>query len=328
MRSLIVFAVFASVFACSTPDSDQISKLEEMSPSGPNAPVEGPQGPLDPKSEAGKKALIDYIVKLSEPNAQFNEADEKRLNEIPKNPEPGSFAEAAVVVGVLNMVKTKAKTTTLLSLQGIFEERGVNLATALEKNLIIKNHKVYQLAWETLNISQSSSDFFNSVKTVIQTEAEKWAALLSNFPPSSSANTPQAIPEVAATPTYSVGELRKGDALLWEAELLAQQGQFKQAINRVATVSERDPFYDSARSKVKDFSNRAVQLLRQKAAQAFENSLPASDASSKAAYLEDARKYLEEAIKDYPEADQISTVKENLAIITKDLEKLQVQSTP
>jgi hypothetical protein len=62
-----------------------------------------------------------------------------------------------------------------------------------------------------------------------------------------------------------------------------------------------------------------VQDLRQKAAQAFQNAMPVADNRAKAVYLKQAKDLLEQALKDYPVADQLDTVRDNLAVITRDL---------
>ncbi len=87
----------------------------------------------------------------------------------------------------------------------------------------------------------------------------------------------------------------------------------------MARIDNRDPFFDQAREKIKIYSNRAVQDLRQKAAQAFQNAMPVADNRAKAAYLKQAKELLEQALKDYPVADQLDTVRDNLAVITRDL---------
>jgi lipid II:glycine glycyltransferase (peptidoglycan interpeptide bridge formation enzyme) len=78
----------------------------------------------------------------------------------------------------------------------------------------------------------------------------------------------------------------------------------------------------TAQEKVKEFSNRGVQDLRRKAADAFQNARPVSDPKARASYLQQAKGYLEEALKDYPDATLLPTVRDNLRMITRDLEQL------
>jgi hypothetical protein len=277
-------------------------------------------------SDPRKKELIRFIVRLSDENEPFKPEDKDALDQIPASPAVGSFAEAAIVVGVLKMTLSNKLPSPEMSLETQFKKRGVSLAEALKKNLVIKNHKVYRMAAQALAQTNNSPEFRTEVGSIIKSEADKWTDILNT--PLPAATTTDAAPgtsEQTAQPTYSTAEFKKRDNLLWESELLAQRGMYKEAITKVTTINEADPFYPTAKEKIRDFSNKAVQTLRQKAAQAFENALPVSDPKSKTAYLEEAKKYLEEAIQDYPQADHISTVKENLAVISRDIERLQKQ---
>ena len=111
------------------------------------------------------------------------------------------------------------------------------------------------------------------------------------------------------------------------AQQMADNGQFKQAVDQARKIGTGDPSYPQAKEKIKTFSNQAVQSLRQKAAQAFQNAMPATDIGVKSAYLEQARLYLQQALTDFPDADSLDTVKENLNIITKDIERLESQKS-
>ena len=107
-----------------------------------------------------------------------------------------------------------------------------------------------------------------------------------------------------------------------EAQKLAEGGKYKDATIKLRQIAPQSSLYPAAQEKLKSYSNVAVQDLRQKAAQAFQDSLSASDARSRASYLERAKGYLEEAINAFPEAGQLATVQENLSIISRNLEQL------
>ena len=126
---------------------------------------------------------------------------------------------------------------------------------------------------------------------------------------------------------YLAGDLLYGDSILMQAKKFASKGSFKQAILKARIVKNNDPYYPEAIDKIKFFSNLAVQDLRQKAARAFQSSLPVVDIKTKAAYLVEAKNYLEEALTDFPAADHLTTVKENLAVITKDLETISEETS-
>lgn len=133
---------------------------------------------------------------------------------------------------------------------------------------------------------------------------------------------PEALPPTKQLEVKAV-EVGKEDAALSEAQNLADAGKYQEAIAKASGITSSSAAYPKAQDRIKTFANRAVQELRMKAAQAFQGSLPISDPKARTAYLERARKFLEEAIKTYPQADQLGTVKENLAVITRDIEKMK-----
>jgi D-aminopeptidase len=126
-------------------------------------------------------------------------------------------------------------------------------------------------------------------------------------------------------PPPNPADLRGGDAVLAEAQSLADRGNFQAAIKKAATVSPTSPMHANAQEKIRDFSNLAVQDLRRKAAQSFQSAMPITDVNIRAQYLEQAKQYLEQAIKEYPQATQLPTVRDNLRVISRDLDKLQAE---
>lgn len=299
-------------------------------------------------SEQEKAELIRYIVRLSDPEAEFTEKDRAFLAKIPKNPPAGSFYEAAAAIGTIrqsiqdgsqtapqfveqdaqkNAATPNAAPQAAASLETTATEKSLDLSRALEKNVIIKNYHVYRLAMDALNQTKNSDEFRTKITSVIRTEAEHWSSLLPAAP-TAATETKEAQPSTAAdlpapSSHVSPADARTGDILLSEADQLADDGQFKEAIEKMSSLDKADPFFPSAKEKIKTISNRAVMILRQKAAQAFQNALPTNNPADKANYLSQAKVLLEEALKDYPEADQLGTVRDNLAVITRDLERIQ-----
>jgi len=91
----------------------------------------------------------------------------------------------------------------------------------------------------------------------------------------------------------------------------------------LARIPATSPEFPEAQSQLKTTSNTAVQELRRKAAAAYQNSLPVSDIETRKSYLNEAKKYLETALTDFPAADLKSTVKDNLEKIVIQLNELQ-----
>ncbi len=113
------------------------------------------------------------------------------------------------------------------------------------------------------------------------------------------------------------------NTLLSEAQTLADQGQYLAAIRRLDKVTFPTAERDKADQKTKDYSAAAVQELRRKAAQAFQTARPAIDKATRLRYLEEAKRYLDEAIKNYPDAPQLPTVRENLSLILQEIERTE-----
>jgi len=145
------------------------------------------------------------------------------------------------------------------------------------------------------------------------------------------ANIPTLLPAAASAPAAPVapppggeaaGVLAPGENPLADAQTLADRGDYANAVKKAQAIPAASPQAAQAKEKIKEFSNLAVQDLRKKAASAFQTAMPVNDPKTKADYLRQAKGYLEEALSSYPEAAQLPTVRENLRIITQDLEKL------
>ncbi len=106
------------------------------------------------------------------------------------------------------------------------------------------------------------------------------------------------------------------------AQDLADQGQYLQALNHMRLIKETSPEYAQARSKAIYFMNLGVQELRAKAAGAFESAVNNENVQVKKSYLIKAREYLYAAKNDFPEAEEITSVDDNLSAIERELTKL------
>jgi hypothetical protein len=82
--------------------------------------------------------------------------------------------------------------------------------------------------------------------------------------------------------------------------------------------------YSDAEVKIREYSNKAVDELRRKAAQSFQSAVHISDMKARKNHLSEASRYLQEAIKNYPNSSQLETVQRNLNIINKNLEVLNL----
>ncbi len=302
--------------------------------------------------------MLRFLAKhSSDTNAPMNEEDYVVLQNIDDMPKPGSLAEAVVVVGTAKLLAAKSQSArpadtfqehgtnastpaatpqsqlpeaAVPSLQNLLTTRGINLSLALSSNSMLKNLVVFDLIERAMQSGQNTPDFNTSVRTAMTTHAAQWA----RFAGKEAATPPSATTSIEPEPTntansntqLSPADLRNADNILMEAQKLAANRMYADAITMAQRIQPGNPMYDLAQEKIKAFSNQAVQDLRQKAAQAFQSALPISDSKTRAAYLQQARTYLEQAIESFPRADQIGTVRENLAVITRDLEQVESES--
>lgn len=299
---------------------------------------------LDPKPRVGSIQEAAIVIGtsrdiLSKKDVKKEFKEEDINNSTPKTHTQPSVSDNKSLPHSKQAEATDLEENRLQSLEAKTLDKDIILAEALEKNFVLKTHKIYHIVLKALESSHNSKDFENEVKEVIYREASLWASILRNSPDFDgnlklkgtedklSEKKEPIQTEARNKKVYSISNLKKGDALLMKAVNLAEKGRFKQAILYAVKIKPQDPFYTTAREKVRVFSNRAVQVLRQKAAQAFQSAIPEENVEAKTAYLEQAKEYLNEALTDYPDADNLRTVQDNLAVITRDLESLsQIQS--
>lgn len=320
MRVPLILSALVSLTGCA---SSNLSESEENFLSTVATPAAVEKGAIKEKSLPDqKRELVKYIVRISDANQAFTADDVTYFRNVPNNPPSGSFMEAAAVVGALRLALEESATKPETSLEAIANLKGIEIDKALERNAVIKNFRVYHLAQQVLQKTKNSEDFHNRVNLVIQTEARTWASLI----PIPTVTTEPTAPEqpVAEPPKrrLSTQDLRGGDAAIMQAEALAEEGQYKEAIALLNGISQQDPYHATAQEKIRILSNRAVQALRQRAAKAFQSSIPLTETNQKVVLLHEAKKLLEEALSEYPGADQVGTVQDNLAVINRDLKNL------
>ncbi len=296
--------------------------------------------------------LLQFVTRhTSDANLPLTDRDHSIFQQVEDMPKPGSTAEAVIVVGTAksllitpttpkqqyqeeNLHGTDNNTPAMSpgglpdaavpSLQNLLTTRGVNLPLAINSNSLLKNLVTFDLLQRALNSGNNTPDFVANVRAAMATHAAQWARF-SNAESQGVTPLPadNGEPAMTAPQTFSPADLRNGDNILLEAQRLASNKMFPQAIAKAQQIQADSPMHAMAQDRIRSFSNQAVQDLRQKAAVAFQSAQqPVSDPKTRAAYLQQARNFLEQAIKDFPTADQIGTVRENLAVITRDLEQI------
>ncbi len=256
----------------------------------------------------------------------------------PRLPAAPTFQESDIVATGPEHV---AKAHPILSLEQLAADHGVDMPKALRQNPWLSSQQVAAQVLSALNAAPSSSTFTASVQAALRQHVTAWQQVGSTLPadmqpasapaaatpagppvtaqlpgpPSSAAPEPLPVLGVPA-PMATVGE-----NALDQAQAMADKGDYQGAVQRAGMIPVTSPAHAKAQEKIKEFSNLGVQELRRKAAAAFQTARPISDPKTRAIYLKQAKDYLEAALKHFPEATQLATVKENLRVIAKDLEK-------
>ena len=207
----------------------------------------------------------------------------------------------------------------------------VELPSTLVDNMFLRNVTTYKLVKSILQRSSDSESYRDSLNEVITNEASNWAVLAPSVfqqAPESTETQEEVADKVPTIEedqeiTFGPGDLEFADTVLMYSQKLADKGEYKKAISQIKRISEKDPAYMKASLSLKRLSNIAVLDLRQKAAQAFQSAMPIESATAQYSYLEQAKLFLEEALTDFPEAENRNTVEENLNIITKRLKQLE-----
>ena len=309
--------------------------------------------PDEPKPSTAAEALpppapadmAAFVQRYSLPGNSFGEKQHQYVAALPNQPQRGSLSEAALAVGIVNAVNNPAGTgrsglseqdlaagnTPKLhpnSLETQCQARGLVLPLALENNPLLATHGFATQVLEALKRYRVSDEFKSEVQRAIRQQADQWSALLLAVTPAAPSPTAAAgaeapLSEPSEELPLNPADLKGGDSALAEAQLLADRGDYKAAVTKAKALPASSPMRAAAAEKIKEFSNRGVQDLRRKAAEAFQNARPISDANARKGYLLQAKAYLEEALIDYPDATVLPTVRDNLRMITRDLEQIE-----
>lgn len=302
----------------------------------PETPTIGPVVQAPPQPSDNEQLV--FVKKQTNPSTPFTEPDRQFVKQLAKAPAPGTVQEAALSIGLVRLALNPDavapaiqegdahKQTLPPTLEQLCKDQGLNLPDALTENPLLNGFGVAKQVHEALALGANSPEFKLEVTAALKKQASLWQEFSSslNAPGDpAAAATPAPPPEDLSPPNPA--ELAGGDAVLGEAQALADRGNYQAAIKKASSVPESSPMRPMAQEKVKEFSNLAVQDLRKKAASAFQSAMPVTDVKTRAGYLKQAKGFLEEAIKNYPDATQLPTVRDNLRVISRDLEKLEAE---
>jgi len=347
LLKLIVISIFIS--GCVTTPKKQkklISKAEDRTESKRVKKTKRQEIPR-PSDEQ----LFEFFTTHQSYDSKFGEDEHQFISSLQRSPKAGSLAEAVLILGlaktILHPLNTESSTFeesdisgdtdqdysasenkhTGLSLEKLSNERGVNIADGLLENPYLYGYGVARQVYEAAKKSTNSVDWTDEVTSALNQHALAWSILAREMGVIPDGNTEEVPQNTETTEPVNVApnpaDLVSGDTLIVEAQKLVDQGKYEEAIKRVEMIDDSSPMYNVAVEKIKDFSDRAVQKLRRKAAQAYQSAMPVADKKIRLGYLTQARDYLEQAIEGFPAATQLPRVRDNLRVISRDLAKLQ-----
>ena len=240
-------------------------------------------------------------------------------------PAPDSVAEALLAIVVLEQVAGKVG----VSLQEVATRYNFDILQALNTNPFLNYPRFFATVAKVLAMHVGDGDFHRDLESLLQSRLERFRTdldaleTLLTIPGAQSERTASHVEQEINTDLF-----RRGDNTLLEAESLATQGEYQSAIKKIATIGKDSPLLQIAQEKLIEISNKAVHDLRKRAALAFQKAGPITDRNTRAAYLNEAKIYLEQALTLYPQAENLHTVRSNLVIIARDLEKMRAETMP
>lgn len=129
-------------------------------------------------------------------------------------------------------------------------------------------------------------------------------------------NTDAASTNADQRPPLSDQDSAKALAAAQEA---ASQENFEKAVSEAGKLSPGSQHYDVAQENLRQWSNKAVTELRKKAAFEYRTASSSTEPTAKKNSLSKAQSYLSEALKKFPNASNLDTVRDNLKMIESEM---------
>jgi hypothetical protein len=263
--------------------------------------------------------LYDILVRFLEETPIFTLEDWGRVQKL-KHPEKNSLEEALMALSLFYMVGDERFGSFEKDLADLEKEYQLDLARTVEENRFLHHNRTLLVAIKALNTKNLSPDLKLRLQNALKKAVLKWtelqnrlkAILRSQIRPGSPAPDTPALKDPIPNPT----SLEVSQALD-----LGDQGRYQEACNLLKAITPDSGDYALAQKKNREFSDRGVQEHRQKAAKFFQTSLSVPDPQSKKSYLLNAKRHLDEAKKNFPDADQ-TVLKANLQLIERHLARL------
>lgn len=240
---------------------------------------------------------------------------------------------------------TNAREGVVVDGGGLFAELsrdyGIDVLPELKRNAILHHPVIYHMSFLVMHHVSVYPQLLNDYEIYLSRYAKAWVALHESME-SQRAVEEQSIKVDPGASTHenisaaierqneryqesgmSMGELAEGEELIAQAAEFHSQNMFREALEQLAQIPPGSAHYPSAQELTEQYSGDAVEELRQKAAQLFQDHLRVNSLDKKMAYLTQAREYLREAIADYPGTKWQRRIQDNLMAIQQRLEEYE-----
>ncbi len=242
-----------------------------------------------------------------------------------------SLSQQNLMTGELAAQKTEEN-----NLERCAVQLDVKIANSIEKNPMLTSPQALVLLQKALEANPTTPAFDAELRQALNTHVQSWqnaaltfgltvGTLTQSVPENAGEETKESEPTEEAAATTN-DELTDTDAqnILDEAATLANKGDFKQAIKMLAKSPPQSPAYQAARERITQYSDQGVQQLRGRSASEFQNfQQVATDPAAKLLYLKKSRTFLQDALKDYPDASMLGTVRSNLDFVEREISKVE-----
>ncbi|MFK7871698.1 MAG: hypothetical protein AB8C84_00810 [Oligoflexales bacterium] len=277
--------------------------------------------------------LAEDIRRLSKLDKQLSEDEwtylQEQVEDYGVGPEKDALQVLVAVRRALSdeHVANSNDLESVASLEDIVAESALDLPSVLKSNPYLMSSDFYSLALRAVERSGNSHEFREKSLESIRHRARSWMSLGRALGMADEVSQDTAAigaqDKQPALQQISIEDIDHGNLAFEQAQKVAESGQYQEAIRMLENLAQSSPGHKvMAQAKIRDICNRAVQELRQQAATAFQNAVPMSNEQARTRYLKSAQEHLQQALTLYPEAENLETVRENLAVINSTLERM------
>ena len=276
--------------------------------------------------------VSEDIHRYSRVDRDLTEEELAELRELADDFGPGFERDALQVILMVQESLRDVGEQQQATIQSRVEEKGLDFPAILKTNPYLVSSDFFALALRSVEKTGNERDFQEKSFQAIRFRARGWMSLgrslrMEEDLPVEVASEETAEPQTNIVKQISIDEIDQGNLAFEQAKKVADSGQYQDAIRMLENLAQTSPGHKvMAEEKIREICNLAVKELRHQAAVAFQNAVPMSNDEARARYLKTAQEHLQQALTMYPEADNLETVRQNLAVINSTLERMEGRS--